>query len=233
MDRATLDQTALNGSGAPEALFATLAKSMFEVLPPTLRDFLLASSTLTRLTPELCSLALGLANTTTLLEEVQQRNLFLSKSSHGMVYHALFRDFLQGYLRRTQWLKFIDLHLKAANWYEQANSPEDAVDHYLSAQQSASAARLADRFAESLLVDGNTETLLGWAKALEQTESRSAQLLYRCAIIQTDQYRYTQADAALRDAEQLFQRASDDVGLTYVQIQRAQLELQQDQVPQA
>ena len=90
-----LAQSMLSGGSGPEALFDALADLMLKAQPPGLRDFLFASSTLTRLTPELASVVLEIPNAADWLGEALNRNLFLTRISSGLVYHRLFRDFLQ------------------------------------------------------------------------------------------------------------------------------------------
>ena len=46
-------------------------------------------------------------------------------------YHALFREFLLGELRRVEPHVIAKLHLRAADWYESNGSPAKALDHLL------------------------------------------------------------------------------------------------------
>jgi LuxR family maltose regulon positive regulatory protein len=85
----------LSGGSGPEALFDALADLMLNAQPPGLRDFLLMSSTLSRLTPELAGSVLEIPNAAEWMAEAQTKNLFLSRVSGGLVYHRLFREFLQ------------------------------------------------------------------------------------------------------------------------------------------
>ena len=63
--------------------------------PPGLQRFLLISSVLQKITPELCQDALQLINVNSYLSQIAARNPFLSQTDGGVAYHALFRDFLQ------------------------------------------------------------------------------------------------------------------------------------------
>src|SRR5262249_8941350 len=96
-----LEQMALSGQGGPEALFEALARLMLQTQPPPVRNFLLASSTLAHLTPEACAEALALPNSPQMLADIQNRNLFVSRIPGALVYHTLFRNFLQGELRAS------------------------------------------------------------------------------------------------------------------------------------
>src|SRR5205814_325159 len=96
-----LEQMALSGQGGPEALFEALARLMLQTQPLGIRNFLLASSTLTHLTPEACVEALDLPNSAQMLMDIQNRNLFVSRIPGALVYHTLFRNFLQAELKNA------------------------------------------------------------------------------------------------------------------------------------
>ena len=92
---------ALSGQGGPEALFDGMARIMLQSQTPSIRNFLLASSTLNRLTPEVCGDALELSGSAQMLMEIQSRNLFVSRVPGALVYHTLFRNFLQAELKQA------------------------------------------------------------------------------------------------------------------------------------
>ncbi|HVO68909.1 MAG TPA: hypothetical protein VMT24_02620, partial [Aggregatilineaceae bacterium] len=96
-----LEQMALSGQGGPEALFEALARIMLQTQPLTIRNFLLASSTLARLPPVACTEALDLTNSVQMLMEIQSRNLFVTRVPGALVYHTLFRSFLQTELKNS------------------------------------------------------------------------------------------------------------------------------------
>ncbi|MBZ0310591.1 MAG: AAA family ATPase, partial [Anaerolineae bacterium] len=125
-------QESLHGKG-PEALFNVLASSMLSFQLPDIRNFLLASSVLTQVTPEVCSKALGIPNSHELLASVLNQHLFASRATGGIIYHQLFRDFLQNTLKRTSRDQFSRLHLSAARWFQNNEQLETAFTHYLAA----------------------------------------------------------------------------------------------------
>ena len=111
-----LARVMLSGGNGPEALFNDLARSMLQSQPPDMHDFLLSTSTLPRVTPELCTQALELPDSINLLSSAINRNMFLTRVTGGLAYHALFRDFLQQRLLETDADRYYDLHLRAARW---------------------------------------------------------------------------------------------------------------------
>jgi len=221
-----LERLMLSGKRGPEALFDLLATSMLRAQPVRLRDFLLASSTLTHLTPELCAEALGLSGSVELFAEFQIRNLFLSRTPSGLQYHALFRSFLQRQLKGQSPEKFRSLHVKAAHWFERHAQPDEAFEHYLTAGLAVRAAAIAERVAQSYFSQGKFETLLAWNAALLRAGAQAPRLSYICAVIYTDRYEYETAETELSKAQRIFAERGDDAGGADVRQQRAVLDLQ-------
>ena len=221
-----LERAMLEGGEGPEALFDALANSMLQAQPPLLREFLLASSTLRRLTAELGVNALGLSGAAEWLVETQIRNLFLSKAPDGLFYHTLFRNFLQRQLKKTAPERFYNLHVKAARWFEETGDLEEAFAHYMDAGLYERAAALGDRVATSFFAQGKTESLIRWHSELREVNASAPRLAYVCAVIHTDRYEYDQAEMQLDLAEQGFEELQDSGGIADVWLQRAQMNLQ-------
>lgn len=223
---ADLERAMLRGGRGPEALFDSLASSMLSTLPPDLRDFLLASSTLTRLTPQLCSTCLQWPHGGFWLTQVLQRNLFLTKATGGLVYHALFRNFLQRQLRQINPELYVSLHTRAAHWFEDQNQIIEAFDHYVEAGLIDCAAELAERTAQTYFTQGKVETLLNWRARLEGADVYIPRLLCACAKISIERYDYEATEKALQQAETGLTAQLDPDGYAEVQIIRAMLYLQ-------
>ena len=230
---AELERAMLEGGEGPEALFDALANSMLQAQPPYLREFLLASSTLRRLTPELCANALGLSGASEWLIETQIRNLFLSKAPDGLFYHTLFRNFLQTQLKKNSPELYHDLHVRAARWFEETGDLEEAFEHYMDADLTEQAAALSDRVAASFFSQGKTESLIRWRDELKEAAVSSPRLAYVCALIHTDRYEYDLAESELDLAEQGFEEQQDRDGLIDVRLQRARLNVQRGQYHKA
>lgn len=228
-----LEQTMLLGGRGPEALFNALASSMLDFQPPGLRDFLLTSSTLFKMTPELCSSVLELPNSAYWINEAQRRNLFLSKIAGGLIYHGLFRDFLQNQLEKTYPERFVSLHVKAARWFEINDRMEDSFDHYLAAGLIKRAAFIAEQVADTFFAQGYAETLIKWRTKMGQSGVFAPRLLYNCGRIYSDRYDYVEAEEALDEAELGFHKTEDDQGIGDVQLQRAFIKLQSGQFKRA
>jgi LuxR family maltose regulon positive regulatory protein len=220
------EQAIFGGKAGPEALFESLASAMLNGLPSGLRDFLLASSTLSRMTPELCSVALELPDSDEWLAQTQSRNLFLSRVMGGLVYHTLFRSFLQRELYQANQERFAALHAKAARWFEAHHHLDEAFEHYVAAGLAERAASIAEQVAQSYYSQGKVETLLGWRESLKQTGAVTPQLLSTCAKIHMERYEYEIAQAELTEAEAGFVAQNDRRGIADIRLHRAFLMLQ-------
>jgi LuxR family transcriptional regulator, maltose regulon positive regulatory protein len=223
---ADLEHAILRGGSGPESLFDALAESILEAQSPGLRDFLLASSTLIRMTPELCANVLQIPNSTHWAAEAQQRNLFLSRVAGGLVYHRLFRNFLQQQLRKTNPDLYLNLHKRAALYFQRHNHIDRSFMHYLAAGLYENAAKLADEVALTHFSQGRTQTLIEWRAELGEAGVIAPNLLYNCARAYTDRYNYELAETALDGAEQGYIAVNDPVGQTRVKLQRAFIALQ-------
>lgn len=219
----SLTEAVLGSSREPEVLFEALARPMLTRLPPDLRDFLLKSSTLPYLTPELCENLLSLPNSVKWLNLIQKRNLFLSQVSVGFEYHQLFRGFLQRELRNKYPERYARLHLEAARWFEDRDDFEHAFDHYVAAERLGNAWALANSTAIDYFGQGKFETMLKWAAILNTAGGVAPVLSLHCAMIHSDRYEYADAEAELEKAEQGFLSSSDDVGQAKVKLQRAMI----------
>jgi LuxR family transcriptional regulator, maltose regulon positive regulatory protein len=226
---ADLARSMLSGGEGPEALFEALATMMLDAQPPGLRNFLLATSTLNRLTPELLTGVLQLQNSEEWLAEAQNRNLFMSKVAGGLVYHRLFRDFLQRQLSRQNPALFTNLHAKAGHWFERKNQIDEAFNHYMTAKLASDANRMIDTVVHACFVQGKLETLAQWNTALKGEGVYNARLMYLCAGVQIDRYQYESAETELERVEALYTEQKDEAGLTNVKLYRARIDLQRGQ----
>ncbi|MCI0710029.1 MAG: tetratricopeptide repeat protein [Chloroflexi bacterium] len=210
----------------PEALFEAFAERIVLGQPPDVREFLLASSVVEQITPEQCGAILGVPDIMNMLDELQRRNLFLERKAGVPGYHSLFRNFLQNELKKHHPARYRQLHETAANWYHQQDQLEYAFQHYMQAGLVETVRKLADDVAFSYFAEGKSGTLLDWLHQLETRGAASPELLYICAMINTDQYDYDWAHEKLLRCEQLYREQGDTLGLANVAYQRALIALQ-------
>ncbi len=135
-------------------IFDLLAEEVLNRQPPILRRFLLETSILSELTPELCQAVTGQADAPLILEEIYRRNLFVVAvddlafaSSPTYRYQALFGEFLRRQLAQEQPDQLGELHRRAA---ETHTIPAQVIAHYLVAEQWKAAAQVIEQIAESI-----------------------------------------------------------------------------------
>ncbi|MGH1365228.1 MAG: LuxR C-terminal-related transcriptional regulator [Calditrichia bacterium] len=96
------------------------------------RDFLLQTSILARLSGELCYAVTGEADSKQLLEELERGNLFvvpLDDKRQWYRYHHLFAEVINTRLKNLYPDDVSMLHRRASEWYQQNSQPTSAVYH--------------------------------------------------------------------------------------------------------
>lgn len=222
-----LEQSILHGKQGPEFVFNSLAEALIRRQSPILSDFLLSTSVLSKLTPELCAKALGIPHGADLLESIQKRNLFVSRVSGGLVYHRLFRNFLQQRLETAYPARFVDLHNRAGTWFSAQGNYEEAFYHFVIANLIDEAIDIVNLVHRTYFNQGKFETLLRWKTLLKDNALRSPRFIYTCAMIYIDRYMFPAANQELLIAEQELKRIGDRIGLADVQMQRATIMLRE------
>jgi LuxR family transcriptional regulator, maltose regulon positive regulatory protein len=100
--------------------------------PVELREFLVRSSVLDRLSARVCDAVLERADSDRMLEQIEASNLFLvplDRRGEWYRYHHLFRDMLGGELDRLDPSIKSALHARASTWWEQHGDIDAALHH--------------------------------------------------------------------------------------------------------
>ena len=198
-------------SGSNRYVLDFLAEEVLERQPEGVREFLLRTSVLERISAPLCDLLTGRNDGQQMLETLEHDNLFiiaLDDERSWYRYHHLFADFLRSRLQRGQPERMRELHRRAAEWYEQNGWTSEAVRHALAAQEHDRAADLVEHVARKMWNRGEVMTLLGWLEDLpEETRRRRPQLLlqYSAALLWVGR---------LDDVEPLVQEIERAVGVS-------------------
>ena len=103
-------------------------------LPEDDQRFLRRTAVLDQLSGPLCDAVLGDTGAQERLRRLEAASQFLvplDRRREWYRYHALFREFLLGELRRVEPDIVPKLHLRAADWYEANGSPAMALEHLL------------------------------------------------------------------------------------------------------
>lgn len=146
-----------------------LADEVLERQSSEIRDFLLATSILTRLTGPLCTAVTGLDDAKAILEQLERSNLFLVALDDRRTwyrYHHLFGDVLRARLLDDHADRVPELHRRACDWYAANGEPHEAIVHALSADDPARAAELIERVAQAMQQTRQETQLRSWLEAL-------------------------------------------------------------------
>ncbi len=190
LDRGRARALAASGETGQRKLFAYLAQEVLERLPVDLQDFLLRSSILTELSPELCEALTGREDAGAVLQELYRRDLFLAAIDDRrevLRFHDLFREFLESELSRRLPLEVRSLHERAAR--AEAESSR-AIHHFLRAGLWDEALWLILRVGEQLIAEGAIATVERWIDQIPEHARRDdAQIGYlrgSCAWLRWD-----------------------------------------------
>ena len=156
---------------AQEDLFEFLANEVFSHQPEGLKRFLLETSILDQLEPDVCDELTGRPESRSWLSHLDQHNLFVSLAGDGRpVYrlHALFRNFLLDTAARSDTVSVEGLHCRAGEVFEARGRIPEAIQHYLKSHSYERAAALLEETCELLFQQGNWLTLSDWIEALPE-----------------------------------------------------------------
>jgi LuxR family transcriptional regulator, maltose regulon positive regulatory protein len=156
-------------SGTHRYVLDYLADEVLEGQPGQMREFLLETSVLDRLSGALCDAVTGRTGSQAMLERVERANLFLvplDEVRGWWRYHHLFADLLRARLQREQPGRVAVLHHNAAAWYEEHGLADDAVGHALGAGDATWAAQLIERHFDETFWPGERATVQRWLTAI-------------------------------------------------------------------
>ena len=157
-----------------------LVEEVLQHQPDVVRDFLLRTAVLDRLTGPLCDAVTGRNDGTRLLMTLERANLFLvplDDQRQWYRYHHLFADVLRARLRAEQPDLVRQLHQRASRWYETHDAVEEAVRHALAARDYDHAADLMELAVPMIRRHRTEATLLGWLKELPDETVRHSPVL--------------------------------------------------------
>ena len=144
-----------------------LVEEVLDRQPEDVRDFLLGTAILERLTGPLCDAVTETSGGGQMLESLERRNLFvvpLDDQRRWYRYHHLFADVLQAHLLGEHPDRVAGLHRRASTWFQDADEPLDAVRHALAAGDVARAADLVELAIPALRVVRREAVIASWAE---------------------------------------------------------------------
>ncbi len=149
-------------SGSERTVAGYLLAEVLERQAPEVRDLLLRTSVLERVSGALADALTDGTGAEAILQRLEDQNAFVTALDAGRTwfrYHHLFTDLLRLELRRVAPATIPALNRAAAAWFEQEGDVVEAVRHYQAAGDWAPAARLLLDNYLTLTMAGRGETL--------------------------------------------------------------------------
>lgn len=213
-------------TGSHRFVLDYLVEEVLERQPEYVRNFLLHTAILDRLSSPLCDAVTGQEDGKGMLEALERGNLFvipLDDQRQWYRYHHLFAEVLRAHLQEAQPDRVSALHLRASGWYEQNGLRSDAIRHALAAEDFERAAGLIELARPAMDLSYQSSTWLDWVKALPDALIRTRPVLsvgYAWALL--DGGELEASESRLQDAERWLNTSTDEQSKRMVVVDKEQ-----------
>jgi len=156
-------------SGSHRFVLDYLVEEVLNQQSSDIREFLLMTSILERMTAPLCNAVADRDDSQEVLTQLSRDNLFLihlDDDRRWHRYHHLFADLLRSRVEQTQPDMLPVLHHRASDWYESAELVEEAVTHAMAGEAYERATSLVEKNAMQMIIDGKHPAVSRWLEAL-------------------------------------------------------------------
>jgi LuxR family maltose regulon positive regulatory protein len=172
--------------GSERSVAGYLLAEVLERQPPEVRELLLRTSVLERISGPLADALTGGAGSAAILQGLEDANAFVTSLDEERTwfrYHHLFADLLQLELQRSTPALIDSLHRAAAHWFGDHGYVVEAIRHAQTASDWPHAARLlADNYVD-LVFRGRTATVRALLDAFpDDAAGRDAELALAVAV---------------------------------------------------
>jgi len=167
----SLGRAAASFAGDDQFVNEYVESELLSRISPRQRQFLTRTAALERMSGPLCDSVLQVSGSAATLGELARSNLLLvplDRRGEWYRYHHLFRDMLVAELRRAEPGLIPLLHRRAAEWYQHAGQPGEALRYWMKAGEVDAAAFLVGALAFSAYQQGRATTVERWFGWLEE-----------------------------------------------------------------
>jgi LuxR family maltose regulon positive regulatory protein len=167
--------------GCPKELRSYLAEHVMSGQNEQVQQFLLWTSPLRRLSPELCDLVTGHTGGRNTLEHLVSQGMFIrSMDVHKQwfKYHSVFSEYLRAQLMLKFKDKEMEVHRIAADWFLKNNLLEEAIYHAIQSKDYNLAADTLEKYSEELIRSARLGTLEQLCSSLPESVFESRPILY-------------------------------------------------------
>jgi LuxR family maltose regulon positive regulatory protein len=159
-------------SGSNRHILDYLSEEVLDRLPLEVRQFLVDTSILDRLSGPLCDAVTGRNDGRAMLAGLESANLFISPLDDERRWyhcHQLFADILRGRLAGSEPAHVAGLHRRASEWCGREGFAEEAIDHSLRGGDTARAVGLLEEAAPLMLGRGQSARLMEYLSHIPET----------------------------------------------------------------
>jgi LuxR family maltose regulon positive regulatory protein len=156
-------------TGSHRFVLDYLIEEVLDRQPRDVQDFLLHTSILDQMTAALCEAVTGRAESQSVLQQLEQANLFivpLDDERRWYRYHHLFADLLRSRLLQAQPDLIPTLQQRAGEWYAHNGLLAEALQAAVAAGDIDRVARLAEENVIALMDHGELSKVADWMKAV-------------------------------------------------------------------
>jgi LuxR family transcriptional regulator, maltose regulon positive regulatory protein len=196
-------------SGSDRTVAEYLFAEMLEAEPTDVRELLLSTSVLERISGPLADAVLASSGSEEILHRLHASSGFVlavDSERRWFRYHHLLSDLLRLELRRRAPESVRALHRRAVEWFEAHEQFVEAIEHALHAEDWPGAARLIADHAFELTLDGENATLHRLVSAFPAAEIRQNPEL--AVVVAADRL----ARGSLGEAERYLGQADEQAG---------------------
>jgi LuxR family maltose regulon positive regulatory protein len=202
-------------TGSHRFVLDYLVEEVLQRQPERVRNFLLQTAILDRLSGPLCDAVTLQDGGRGMLEALERGNLFLislDDQRQWYRYHHLFAEVLQAHLMEALPEQVSSLHQRASAWYERNGLQPDAIRHALAAEDFERAANMIERIWLEMDLNYQYDTWLGWVKSLPDDLVHAHPVIcvgYAWALLGIGELEAS--EARLRDAERWLETLDEKV----------------------
>jgi ATP/maltotriose-dependent transcriptional regulator MalT len=146
-----------------------LIEEVLQIQSEETKEFLLKTSILKQISAPLCNRLLDRNDSQEILEKLEKENMFvfpLDNERYWYRYHHLFADLLKQRLVIHDKLIVEDLHNKAADWFEENNMYDLAINHTMLNKNFERSLQLLDQEIENMWRNGHHDAIINYGNIL-------------------------------------------------------------------
>lgn len=153
-----------------------LAGEALGVQPAEVQQFLIETSVLDDLCPEVCDAITGRPGSLATLRALTAKQVFtqlVDPATNTFRYHRLFRDFLRGRALELEPPRLKELHCAAARWFAERIDPTSTIQHAVAAEDRALARATIEEYYLPYSQAGLLPTVNDWLIAYGEDRCRA------------------------------------------------------------